>query len=176
MPWRLIVDIVGFQSTWWACALGAGVGRWEPGVAVGALVAAGQLASSGQPTALLATIGVAAIMAIVAESALTAAGLVSYAAQWPVAGLAPAWLVVLWVVFATCIPATDRLLGQNGLLKAALLGAVVAPPTYWAGESFGALSFAGQLWQPLAALAVVWAIATPVMLAIYRRLSVGDQG
>jgi hypothetical protein len=175
MPWRLLIDIVGFQSTWWACAIGAGAGRWEPGVAIGAAVAAGQLATSAKPTALLATIAVTLIMAVAAESALIAMGLIEYGAPWPIAGLAPAWLIVLWVVFATCIPATDRFLGANALPKAALLGAIVAPPTYWAGLSFGAVSFPGPLWQTFAALAVVWAIATPVMLAVYRRYAVADQ-
>lgn len=172
MPWRLIVDIVGFQATWWACALGAGAGRWEPGVAVGAAVAAGQIAASGQRMALLATVAASALMGIVAESALIATGLVAYATNWPVAGLSPVWLIVLWVVFATCIPATDRLLGNHALPKAMLLGAVIAPPTYWAGESIGALALAAPLWQPLAALALVWGIATPVMLAVYRRYAV----
>jgi Na+/phosphate symporter len=169
MPWRLVVDILGFQSTWWACALGAGAGRWEPGVAVGAAVAAGQLAASGERRAILITMLAAAAMGILAESALVAAGLVQYAAPWPIPGLAPAWLIVLWVVFATCIPATDRMLGKHALAKAAVIGAVVAPPTYWAGEGLGALTLAPPSWHALAAFAIVWAIATPAMLAVYRR-------
>lgn len=169
MSWRLIVDIVGFQSAWWACALGASAGRWEPGVAVGAAIAAAQLTASAERGALLATLLATALMGLAAETALVASGLVTYAAPWPVAGLAPAWLIVLWIVFATCIPATSRMLGTHALPKAALLGAVIAPPTYWAGEGFGALSFGGAPWPALAAIALVWAVATPVMLAVYWR-------
>ena len=172
IPWRLVFDIVGFQSTWWASALGAGAGRWEPGVAVAAIGIAAQLALSGERKALFVTTLAAGVMGVIAETGLIASGLVRYAADWPLAGFAPVWLVGLWMVFATCVPATDRMLGANALLKSMLVGAVIAPPTYWAGESFAALSFAEPHWLALAATAVVWAIATPLMILVYRRFTV----
>lgn len=167
---RLIIDIVGFQVTWWAAALGAGAGRWEPGLAVGLLVVMIQLAASKTRAAMIATIVAAALIALVFETAMIAAGLITYAAAWPSALLPPAWLVALWMVFATCIGATARMLGDNGLLKGALLGGALAPLTYWAGAGFSALTLAEPLWQPLAATAAAWAIATPLLLAVFARL------
>ncbi len=172
IPWRLVFDIVGFQSTWWASALGAGAGRWEPGVAVAAMVIAAQLAFSPERKALFATALAAGVMGAMAETGLLASGLVRYAADWPLAGFAPVWLVALWMVFATCVPATDRMLGTNALLKSMLVGAIIAPPTYWAGESFAALGFAEPRWIALAATAVVWSLATPLMILVYRRFSI----
>ncbi len=60
---RSIIDIVGFQVTWWACALGAAAGRWEPGAAVGGLVVLGQLAASARRAPVLAAVIVAGPLA-----------------------------------------------------------------------------------------------------------------
>jgi len=168
---RLIIDIVGFQATWWAAALGAGAGNWIPGSAVGGFVLLLQMIAAKVRLATFATVVIACVIGLAGETAMIASGLVSYAATWPLAGLPPLWLLTLWMVFATCIEATLRMLGDNALLKGALLGAVVAPPTYWAGESFAALSFAEPKWIGLIAIAAIWAIATPIMLATYRRFS-----
>ena len=127
-----------------------------------------QLAMSRERQGLMAAIGVAGLLAIAAETGLSALGLVRYSAAWPMASVAPIWIVTLWMVFATCIPATDRMLGENALLKSFFLGAVIAPPTYWAGEGFGALRFAEPQWVALAAIGVVWAMAMPVMIRAYR--------
>ena len=166
---RLILDIVGFQLTWWAAALGAANGRWEPGAAVGALVVLAQVVASKPRGATIAAVVAAGAIGLVAETALMASGLVRYQAVWPAAWLAPVWLIALWMVFGTCIGATARMLGERPLMKGALLGALVAPPTYWAGERFAALSFAQPVWLPLIATAFVWAIATPLMLLAYRK-------
>lgn len=168
---RLVIDIFGFQASWWAAALGAGAGNWLPGSAVGGIVVLLQVLAANVRLATFATVLAALGLGLVAETAMIAGGLVSYAATWPLPGLPPLWLLTLWMVFATCIEATLRMLGNHALIKGALLGAVIAPPTYWAGESFAALSFAEPKWIALAATAVVWAIATPIMLAVYRRLS-----
>lgn len=166
---RTIVDIVGFQISWWASALGAGAGRWEPGVAAGIAVVLLQLAVSGKRRATLAAVVAAAVLGIAFESAMIASGLVHYSASWPIASLSPVWLIALWMVFGTCIEATIRLLGERPMLRSALLGAILAPPTYWAGTGFGALSLMEPLWLPLGAVAMAWAIATPLMILAYRR-------
>ena len=166
---RLLIDIVGFQITWWAAALGAAAGRWEPGLAAGAAVVLIQLAVSTTRAATLAAVLTAGLVGFVAEAAIVASGLVRYGAAWPLPGLPPVWLIALWMVFGTCIGATASMLGERPLLKGALLGAIVAPPTYWAGERIAALSLAEPRWLPLAAIAVVWAIATPLMLAAYQK-------
>lgn len=168
---RLIIDIVGFQASWWAAALGAGAGNWVPGSVVGGAVLLLQVMAAKVRTATIATVLAALGLGLVLEAALIAAGLVRYGATWPMTGLPPVWLLTLWMVFATCIEATLRMLGDRALLKGALLGAVIAPPTYWAGEGFAALSLAEPKWPALAAIGMAWAIATPVMLAVYRRTS-----
>jgi len=167
---RLIIDIVGFQITWWASALGAGAGRWEPGLAVGLLVVLVQLMFSKTRAAMLATVAAAAVLGFAFETAMMASGLITYSASWPSPLLPPVWLIALWMVFATCIEATARMLGDNGLLKGALLGAILAPVTYWAGANFSALSFTEPVWMPLAATAVAWAIATPVLMIVFARM------
>ncbi len=168
---RLIVDIVGFQITWWACALGAASGRWEPGVAVASIVLIGQVMASSLRLATLAAVLTAAVVGIVAESAIVASGLIAYSTPWPALGLAPLWLVALWMVFATCAGATARMLGERQMLLGALLGAVLAPPTYWTGAELGAFRLAEPVGLSLATIALVWAIATPMILAVYGRIA-----
>lgn len=168
MPWRLIVDIIGFQSVWWASVLGAGAGRWEPGIIAAVIVSVGQLVASGERRVLLTTVLATVVLALFAESAMVASGLVRYATSWPAIGLVPVWIAGLWVVFATCMPATDRMLGENALIKAAVLGAIVGPPTYWAGEGLGALAFDEPRWLALAAIAAMWFVAMPLMLVAWR--------
>ena len=166
---RLIFDIVGFQITWWASALGAGAGLWWPGVLVAAVVVALQIGLSKARIATLAAVLAAAALGLIAETAIISTGLIRYAAGWPIASLPPLWLIGLWMVFGTCIEATARMLGANPLLKGAVLGMIVAPPTYWGGERIGALSFSEPIWLPLAVTAVIWAIATPLMMLAYRK-------
>lgn len=102
---------------------------------------------------------------------MIASGLIAYGAAWPLAGLPPAWLIALWMVFGTCIEATARMLGAHQLALGAVLGALLAPPTYWAGSNFSALEFAEPQWMPLLVTGLVWAIATPLMLLAFRRAS-----
>lgn len=166
---RLLLDIVGFQITWWACALGAAAGAWEPGVAVAAVVIAVQLWMSKARVATVAAVLAAGVCGVAAETAVVASGLVTYQAPLPAAGLAPIWLVGLWMVFGTCIEATARMLGERRLLLGAALGALLAPPTYWAGASLAALHLAEPIWLPLLVLAAIWAVATPLLMAVYGR-------
>ncbi len=168
---RLVVDIIGFQVTWWACALGAASGHWEPGVAVAGAVLIGQIWASGTRLATLAAVFTAAVVGVVAETAIVASGLIDFAAARPALGLAPLWLISLWMVFATCAGATARMLGERQMLLGAALGALLAPPTYWAGAGLGALKLAEPAWLPLVTVAVVWAIATPMILAVYGRIA-----
>lgn len=168
---RLIVDIVGFQITWWACALGAASGHWEPGVAVACVVLIGQVWASGTRLATTAAVLTAAVVGVLAETAIVASGLIDYAADRPALGLAPVWLIALWMVFATCAGATARMLGERQMLLGAVLGPALAPPTYWAGAGLGALKLAEPVWLPLLMVAIVWAVATPMILAVYGRIA-----
>jgi hypothetical protein len=164
----MIANIVLFQLGWFACVLGAAHGYAREGAIAAALIVAWHIARAARPAreALLAL--AAAALGLVFESLLVQAGWVRFDAGVLVDGAAPYWMVALWALFATTLNVSLRVL-QTRPWIAALFGAVGGPLAYYAGARMGAL----DLVQPvamLAALAVGWAIATPLLLSFARRL------
>ncbi len=159
-------DILGFQVVWLICALGAARGYGEPGMLAAGLLVLWSFWRAPSPAPAKATLIAAGVLGATAETFLVASGLVRYAAAWPSANLVPAWLVALWLAYATTMPALAMLLGRQPLLKASLIGALLAPVAYLAGERLGALEFLAPTWLGPVAVAAVWAVASPTLLAI----------
>ena len=76
--------------------------------------------------------------------------------------LIPLWLVVLWAVFAISLRHCLAWTAQP-LWRAALLGAISGPLSYYAGHRLGAVQFPLGLWPTLIGLAVVWAGLFPAL-------------
>jgi len=179
MTWPIAAQLAGFQLVWLACALGAASGRSAPGIAAAAAFLAVRLALDRRAldrraldrrlgaTGLAALAGAA--LGFVAESVLVSIGLVRYAAPWPSAQLAPAWIVALWLAFGATLPIKARLL-HGRPLAAALLGALLAPLSYAAGARLAALETAAPHWPAYAAIALLWALALPLLIAAAGKL------
>lgn len=157
----MIANFVLFQLGWLACVAGAANGYAREGALVAALIVAWHVARAARPAreALLAL--VAALLGSGFETLLVAAGLVCVEQG-------VFWLVALWALFATTLNLSLRAL-QTRLWIAAAFGAVGGPLAYYAGARLGALQFLDPL-AMLAALAVGWAAATPLLLSLARRL------
>jgi hypothetical protein len=111
----------------------------------------------------------AGVLGLVLDSALVLAGRLAFAEGVLVPGLAPYWMVTLWVLFATTFNRSLRWL--RGLLPlAALLGAVGGPLAYLAGARLGAAEVLEPAWLGHLAVAAIYALATPALLALARRL------
>lgn len=162
------VTLLAHQVTWFAAVIGASQGYVWWGVLAVALFVAWRLAVSPHRGLEVRLGSLALALGWGLESLWVGSGLVSYAA--PVGlGLAPAWILALWVGFAlTIVPLLGALHARPFL--AALLGAVGGPSAYWgAGEGFGAVQFAVPTGLALGALAVGWALAMPLLLTVARR-------
>lgn len=159
----MLLNIVLFQLGWFACVLGAANGYAREGAIAAALIVALHIARAPRPKheAMLAL--AAALLGLVFESALVWAG-------WVRVEEGIYWLVALWALFATTLNESLRML-QTRPWIAALFGAVGGPLAYYAGARMGALDFV-QPAAMLAALAVGWAAATPLLLSVARRLNV----
>ena len=146
---RNLINFAGFQLVWFACVLSAAAGRQWIGLAVFAIVIALHLALS-ESRAMEGTLLVrAAILGALAEWIMTAVGALRFD------GL---FMVALWVNFAATLRfALAWLQGRYWLGSA--LGALAGPLSSLGGERLGAISVN----QPLA-VAVEWAIATPLLL------------
>ena len=159
----MLLNIVLFQLGWFACVLGAANGYAREGAIVAALIVALHIARAPRPKREAMLAMAAALLGLVFESALVWAG-------WVRVDDGIYWLVALWALFATTLNESLRML-QTRPWIAALFGAVGGPLAYYAGARMGALDFV-QPAAMLAALAVGWAAATPLLLSVARRLNV----
>lgn len=170
MAWRAVAEWIGFQMVWLACALGAARGLDWPGVAAALVFLAAVLAGRGWDRAEIGAVLASGAFGAIAESLMTASGLVAYAASAPGALFAPLWMIALWLAFGGTLPALDALVGAPLSVRAVLLGGLAGPLAYLAGARLGAVQFTGAVWPALLALALIWAVALPALLHVRRHL------
>jgi hypothetical protein len=165
---RLLASLAAFQAAWFACVLLAA--RGDPMAAVASVLAAMVLhfAWSDRRRADAWLTVVALAIGVAWDSAMARSGIVHYAAPWPAIVAAPVWILALWALFATTLRQPLRWLHGRPVL-AALFGGIGGPLSYAAAARLGACTL------PDASLAMVvlgigWAIATPLLLQLARRL------
>jgi hypothetical protein len=166
VTWSGLLSLGLFQVVWLACAMGAARGLSWPGIIAAAVLVAFHVASAARRWSAVGIVIAAGALGLAAESLLVVSGLVRYAAPWPIETLAPAWIVALWLAFGTALETTRRVMGSNPIAASSLLGLTLGPLSYVAGERLGALGFPEPAWPSLLAIAVVWGIACPALVAI----------
>jgi hypothetical protein len=164
------INMLFYQLTWIAAVAGAGRGLWWPGPLLLLIFAMWQLRVSSWRRAdevlmlLLATTG------LVVDSTFIQCSMVSFSAPWPWAGLAPAWMLALWVSLALTLNHSLAFL-QSRLWLAALLGGGGAPLAYWAAShAWHALTFVVDAPLALLVIAILWAVLTPLLVRLAGQL------
>jgi hypothetical protein len=170
MSGRRIAALLAFQVVWLVLAFGAASGVTWPGIAAALAFLAWQWLVGAHRRALALVLGLAAAVGIALEWSLAASALVVYGTPQPSLGMAPLWLVALWLAFAATLPSLCTLLERWPLAGQAALGAVAGPASYAAGARLGALSFGEPAWQALVALGLAWAVLVPAATTLWRRL------
>jgi preprotein translocase subunit Sec61beta len=171
-----LLKLVMFQIVWLACAIGAAQGWSWPGIVTAAALVAWHLTSAPHWRPAAMTVLAAGTLGLIAESLLVAAGLLRYSAAYPTESLAPAWIVALWLAFSTTLETTHRLLGSHPFAKSACLGLCLGPLSYLAGERLGAVAVSQAQWPSYLAIAIIWGIAYPCLLALEGPLTEGHLG
>lgn len=157
---RVIVNFVAYQVAWFACVLGGANALPWVGVAVTAVAVAIHLSLSPAPGRDSVLILAVSTIGALWDGLLVGVGLLEYPSGMVLPWLAPVWIVALWAGFATILPVSLRwLLGRWRL--ATLFGAIGGPLAYYAGMRLGAVTFPDPV-AALAALAVGWAVLTPL--------------
>lgn len=154
-----------FQVVWFACVLGAARGNGWIGPLAAASFVAFELARSRERARELGFVVAAGLAGALVDSALQGLGLIAYARAGCVlpTWLVPGWVFALWIAFATLPLRSLSWLAGRPLLAFAL-GAAGGPLSFLAGVRLGATTLpAGDL-AGLAALALEWAVATPLLL------------
>ena len=175
MTVRSLRDLALFQIVWLAAALGAGRGLSWPGIVTAAALVGLRLSYGPRRGRTALAILASGGLGLLAESLLVTGGFLHYSAPWPTDVLAPAWILGLWLAFGTTLEMTQSLLGSHPRAKSALLGVIFGPLAYMAGERLGALAVPEPAWPSYLAIAMVWFVAFPALLAFQDLLQSGPR-
>lgn len=168
MNTRTALNLLAFQTAWFACIGGAAAG-WDWIGPVGAAAAAAmhlRLTRRDERPQEIAYLSVAALGGTLVDAALCRMKVTVYGGG-QLTGLwyCPLWMSALWLVFATTIRGSLSWL-RGRVVLAALFGAVGGPLAYWAGARLRALSLGEPANDSLLAVGITWAIATPLMFRL----------
>jgi hypothetical protein len=167
-----VANFLFFQIGWFATVAGAALGFPWAGPILAAVLVAFQLAVAPDRGGRLRTIVAVAALGTLLDTLLRWAGVTAFpdwpAAPWP----CPPWITALWALYASTLGSSMAWL-QGRPAVAALLGAVSGPLSYLAAERMGAVVLAADPLQRWGVLALAWAVAVPVTLAIAQRCTAG---
>lgn len=163
----LVSNVVLFQIGWFSCVLSAAAHQpW-----IGLLVAMGvviiHLLRTPMPIMELKLVLLALAIGLVFDSFLVWRGWLIYSSGILLSNIAPYWIVALWGLFATLLNVSLRWMKGRWVI-AVLFGAAGGPAAYYGGIRLGALEFANMP-AGLIALAIGWAVLTPLLLALSSR-------
>ena len=163
-----LLTFIAYELVWFAAVIGAGRGQAWPGVCAGTLFVAWRLAISRRRAIEVRLFALALLIGAALETCWVQAGLIRYAAAWPLAS-SPIWLLALWASFGlTIVPLFGYLHTRPAL--AAALGALGGPASYWAAaRGWHAVIFPVRPLPTLLALSVGWAAALPILTTLARR-------
>ncbi len=164
---RLLINVLAFQIGWFSCVIGAANGYPSVGLVVTMLVVLLHLVLAYQPRTELILIAIAGVIGACFDSLLLQTGWVSYPNGILLAGIAPYWIVAMWVLFATTLNVSMRWLHGN-YTAAALLGLIGGPLSYLGGARLGGLVFV-ETTSALVALAIGWAVMMPMLVWVSKR-------
>lgn len=154
---------------WFACALGAAHGYlWAGPVVVGLAAGLHLWQGTEKPRREAAYLGLAALFGFVVDSVKAATGFIIYQGGFAV-GLAPLWIIAMWVLFAIQLNASLSWL-QKRIWLAVPLGAWGGITSYFAGEGLGAIEITTDRLTAGIILGVVWAAVVPGLLLLSRRV------
>jgi hypothetical protein len=159
------VILIAYEAAWFITVFGAGHGRAWPGLLAVAIFATWRLRMSVRRPLELRLMALALGLGLLLDGGLAGTGLLVYAAAWP-AGIAPAWILGLWLAFAlTVVPLFGYL--QKRPWLAAALGGICGPLSYLgAARGWRAVRFTPPAWHALLWLAIGWGIAVPLLVGL----------
>jgi hypothetical protein len=159
-----VINLALFKLGWVACVFGAAAGRPAIGAAVIAVAVTVHLARSENRAGEVRLLLAAGLIGLVWETLLVSGNVLDYGDGSFQQGLAPYWIVGMWILFATTMNVGMRWLRRSPAV-AAIAGAVGGPMSFVAGEKAGAVSF-GDPVISLAVIAVGWALLLPLLVSL----------
>lgn len=165
---HVIVNLAVFKATWTAIVISAAAGAPIIGVLAVAMAVGIHLWLCDSAESEIRLLLVAAALGLAWESALVFSGLLEYSSGTWAHGMAPYWIVAMWVLFATTLNVGMRWLRRSNVI-ASVAGAVGGPLAFFAGASLGAVEFPNPV-IALASIGIGWAVLLPLLVQIAIRL------
>ena len=159
---QVFVNLAVFKAAWTAVVISAAAGTPTIGVIAVAIAVGIHLWSSEDRDNEIRLLFVAATMGFAWESALVLGGLLEYSSGNWMAGLAPYWIVAMWVLFATTLNVGMRWLRRSTTI-AAVAGAIGGPLAFFAGASIGAVELVSPA-TALISIGIGWAVMLPLLV------------
>jgi len=107
----------------------------------------------------------AGVIGLIVDSTMISHNIFAPSHEMAIEGLAPLWLIGLWMLFGTTIN-HSLVWFRNHLLLAAIAGFVFAPLAYWAGYKFDVLNFPDDYVYHISlfAVGICWFFITPFLI------------
>jgi hypothetical protein len=167
---RKILNIVGTQIGWFACALGAAKGLPWLGLVVVAVYLVLHLLWSEERLREAQFILAVGALGMVIDSLNKITGLLSYNGDiLNISWLAPLWIGALWLQFASTLNVSLAWL-QNNYLLAFVMGAIAGPLSYMGGVRLGALALPHDKTFTVIILAIIWGIVMPLLAWLAKKM------
>ena len=166
-----IVNVLLQQSGWFACVLGAARGRPWTGAGIALILVSIHLMLVKDRGPELRLLLAAGLLGTVLDSIQGRLGIVHFQAGYYMDWLCPLWITALWMQFATLLHFAADWMAKRYLL-ATVLGAVGGPVAFYGGVRLGAATLHPNLPLALAALALEWAVAMPLLVWLGDRFPV----
>ena len=164
----MLINFIAFQVGWFSSVIGAAKLMPWLGPVVLLFVLAIHLRQARRPQFEIGLLVICGTIGLFFESLLVIFGWVSYPSGQFSSLLAPYWIVTMWMLFGTTLNLSMGWLKGRPTL-AAVFGAIGGPASYIAGQKLGGIIFL-DYYAALIALAIGWAIAMPVLLALATKL------
>lgn len=170
---RLIINVAIIYAAWFATVLAAAGGQPLTAAAFSIAAAAINVSMARKRLPECRLVLQVAAVGILFDSIVINFGLAKYASPGVIAQFPPLWMISLWMAFATTINVSLAWLQQR-LPLASALAAIGGPLSYYAGARLGGMIFSEPLWLSIAAIAILWAAAFPLILWLARRIPPKD--
>lgn len=166
---RKVLMSVIFQCGWFACVLSGTRGYLLiPLAAAAAVIGLNLWLLRGRLADELRVILWITLVGFVLETINLTTGVFTLTHPSSYPWLCPAWLLLLWPMFAIMLRGPLTWLSGRYWLSV-LLGAIFAVPNYFVGERLGAVKLNPHIVYTVTILVIVWAIAMPLMIWLSRK-------
>lgn len=165
---RLILNIIAFQISWFACVLGAAHGMPWLGMLVTLVAVLLHTRLQANKRNTLISIVCVTLLGSLLDQSLLSFGLSHFPAHDIHPLLLPSWMYALWLAFATTLNVSLKWMQDKPMLAVGF-GVVGGPLAYLSASKLGAITFTTPM-VSYAVLALGWGLLTPLLLKLAKSL------